>query len=183
VFSVGDSVFVKLQPYIQTSLSRRSCQKLSFKYFGPFTVAAKVGSVAYKLALPASSSIHPVFHVSQLKPAVQRPDHVSAVLPDMLHDLQIPMQVLQERHVLRGGSMVHEALIVWSHLPLDLATWEDVVRLRQEFPAAPAWGQAGFQGGGNVTTAVTSPTEEPSNAGPRRGSRLRRPSTRLREFV
>jgi hypothetical protein len=64
VFSVGESVFVKLQLYIQTSLSRRSCQKLSFKYFGPFTVAAKVGSVAYKLALPSSSSIHPVFHVS-----------------------------------------------------------------------------------------------------------------------
>jgi hypothetical protein len=101
----------------------------------------------------------------------------------MLHDLQIPMQVLQEHHALRGGSMVHRALIVWSHLPSDLATWEDVVCLLQEFPAAPAWGQAGFQGGGNVTTVVTSPIEEPSNEGPRRGSRLRRPSTRLREFV
>jgi hypothetical protein len=34
-----------------------------------------------------------------------------------------------------------------------------------------------------LSTNVTSSTEEPSNVGPRRGSRLRRPSTRLREFV
>ncbi|NP_001169907.2 uncharacterized protein LOC100383802 [Zea mays] len=45
---------------------------------------------------------------------------------------------------------------------------------RPPAPSSPSHG---------VTTAVTSPTEEPSNAGPRRGSRLRRPSTRLREFV
>jgi hypothetical protein len=37
-FVVGDSIYVKLQPYIQSSLSRRSCQKLSFMYFRPFTI-------------------------------------------------------------------------------------------------------------------------------------------------
>jgi hypothetical protein len=59
VFAVRDMVFLKLQPYIQSSLAPRSNQKLAFKFFGPFEVIARVGQVAYKLRLPASSSIHP----------------------------------------------------------------------------------------------------------------------------
>lgn len=68
-FQVGDSVFLKLQPYIQTSLAPRSNSKLCFKYFGPFTIIDKIGSAAYKLELPQGTSIHPVFHASLLKPA------------------------------------------------------------------------------------------------------------------
>jgi hypothetical protein len=61
---VGVMVFLNLQPYIQSSLAPRANQKLSFKFFGPFPVLQKVSLVAYKLGLPASSSIHLVFHIS-----------------------------------------------------------------------------------------------------------------------
>uniref|UniRef100_A0A0A9BCD2 Integrase catalytic domain-containing protein n=1 Tax=Arundo donax TaxID=35708 RepID=A0A0A9BCD2_ARUDO len=37
-FAVGDQVYLKLQPYVQTSVATRSCRKLSFRYFGPFKI-------------------------------------------------------------------------------------------------------------------------------------------------
>jgi hypothetical protein len=67
---VGSFVYLKLQPYVQSSVLPRANHKLCFKYFGPYQVLSKVGSMAYHLKLPATSSIHPVVHVSQLKPAV-----------------------------------------------------------------------------------------------------------------
>ena len=63
-FTVGDMVFLKLQPYIQSSLFHRSNNKLSFKFFRPFPIIQKIGPVAYKLLLPPGAAVHPVFHVS-----------------------------------------------------------------------------------------------------------------------
>lgn len=48
-FHVGDLVYLKLQPYIQTSVAPRSNQKFSFKFYGPFKILQRVGQVAYKL--------------------------------------------------------------------------------------------------------------------------------------
>jgi hypothetical protein len=80
-FMLDDWVFVKLQPYVQTSLAPHSNQKLAFKYFSPFKVVQRIGKVAYCLDLPLSSSIHPIFHVSHLKKMVGSHVDVSSELP------------------------------------------------------------------------------------------------------
>ena len=65
-FEVGDHVFLKVMPKRGVvELDKRV--KLSSRYIRPFEVLDKVGTVAYRLALPQSlSSVHVVFHVSML---------------------------------------------------------------------------------------------------------------------
>lgn len=108
--------------------------------------------VAYRLELPSSSAIHPVFHVSQLKKAVGAHHAITIELPTESALWNFPERILQQRLLHKGTTSVVQGLIKWSQLPESLATWEELDFLRQQFPCAPVWGHAGAQGGGSVST-------------------------------
>jgi len=60
----GDMVWV-LPRNINTT---RPSKKLDYKKIGPFKILAKIGTSAYKLALPPLMAIHNTFHISLLEP-------------------------------------------------------------------------------------------------------------------
>jgi hypothetical protein len=83
-FDVGDWVFLRLQPYKQMSLKQaKKDNKLSPKYYGPYKVLQNIGTMAYKLELPASSRVHPVFHVSCLKKVIGDKLPVQTILSEL----------------------------------------------------------------------------------------------------
>ena len=47
-FTVGDLVWLKLQPYRQQSLAKREFEKLAPRFYGPYKIIQKVGLVAYR---------------------------------------------------------------------------------------------------------------------------------------
>jgi hypothetical protein len=184
-FAEGDYVYLKLQPYIQSSISPRSNHKLQFKYFGPFQILQRIGKVAYKLDLPSSAAIHPVIHVSQLKRAITSKHQVSTTLSSTVAHLQIPTKVLATRTITRGGSLVEQVQVQWSGFDDALATWEDAAALHQQFPRAPAWGQAASQGGEDVSIQpdrehrdYSTAADTPPLGAPVLGRRRKKPNIR-----
>lgn len=66
-FEVGMWVHLKLQYCRQGSVVKRNSNKLVPLYYDPYQILERIGKVAYRLQLPESALIHPVFHVSLLK--------------------------------------------------------------------------------------------------------------------
>ena len=65
-FKVSNKVFVKAQ-FFRTTWPLK---KLSKKYLGPYEIIVQPGTISFTLRLLESMhSVHPVFHVSMLKPA------------------------------------------------------------------------------------------------------------------
>lgn len=156
-FQVGDFVLVKLQPYRQHSVALRKHQKLGFKYFGPFKVIERIGTVAYRLELPPSARIHTVFHISLLKRCYGDVTSTYVPLP-LLADVdgpQVqPLEVLQTRQVQHGDSSVTQALIRWEGI--SEPTWEDLQSFLHNYPAFDLGDKVTLVGEGNVTSTISS---------------------------
>jgi hypothetical protein len=130
-FCPGEWVYLRLHNYRQQSLSKRTNQKLAPRFFGPYRITAKIGPVAYRLALPPSSKIHNVFHVSVLKKWLGTGTPVQDHLPVGEDEPVFPQAVL-DRRIQQG---VHQILVHWQgYSPAD-ATWESLSDFQQRFLA------------------------------------------------
>ena len=75
-FEVSNHVFLKVMPK-RGAVRFGKRGNLSSRHIGPFEVLERVGTVAYRLALPPSlSSVHVVFHTSMLQKYTLDSTHV-----------------------------------------------------------------------------------------------------------
>jgi hypothetical protein len=152
-FQLGDMVLVKLQPYRQHSVALHRNQKLSRRYFGPFAVIEKIGSVAYKLLLPPHARIHPVLHVSLLKPCKGNHEQPYWPLPLMTTEegpILLPDNIIDSRVLLRNGHTIPQVLVQWENMSTAAATWEDVDQFKLNFPSFNLEDKVIFNGGSIV---------------------------------
>jgi len=63
-FNVGDRVMLSTQ---NLKLLNQPSKKFCARYIGPYKIIEKISSQAYKLDLPSSMKVHPVFHIGLLK--------------------------------------------------------------------------------------------------------------------
>ncbi|RVW45033.1 Retrovirus-related Pol polyprotein from transposon 297 [Vitis vinifera] len=103
-YDVGGLVYLKLQPYHQKSLAKRcNDEELSPHYYRPFPIEARVGTVAYRLTLPPSSTVHLVCHISQLLKAVG----TTPTSPSLPPQLTAEMELLVEPTAILGVHQRH----------------------------------------------------------------------------
>ena len=101
------------------------------RWIGPFPVAQSVGKVAYRLQLPAHLKLHPVFHVSKLRPyrsygRTQPPP--PPVLLDGQEEYVVDL-VHAHRDVGRGKSRARQYLVRWHGYAHEHDTWEPEANL------------------------------------------------------
>ena len=113
--------------------------KLAPRFFGPFCIVARRGTVAYPLDLPKELSVvHDVFHVSQLRKCVSNPEkHVSDESIDVQPDLtyrERPLKILEESERRTRQKTTKNFKVQWSNHTEDEATWEREDFLRTEYP-------------------------------------------------
>jgi hypothetical protein len=102
--------------------------KLSPKYYGPYKVLQNIGTMAYKLELPASSRVHPVLHVSFLKKVIGDKISVQTILPELDEEGKItldPEAITDIRILQLRNRSISEYLIKWRKLTAEDSTWED----------------------------------------------------------
>jgi hypothetical protein len=143
-FEVGDLVFVST---VNLSTTRPS-KKLDYRKLGPFPILEKFSPVTYKIKLPKSVQVHPVFHVSLLEPAYKdsNPKRNVPPPPPVIVNSEVEWEV-EEILNSRKFRRRLEYLVKWRGYDVAESTWESSLNLEnspelvrafhEKFPSKP----------------------------------------------
>jgi hypothetical protein len=127
-FQVGDRVLLSSNHIHLASQAARPSKKLQPRFLGPYTITHIVSPVAYKLELPDTLRVHPVFHVSVLRPYMSptsypdRPAPVPPPLPVSVDDhVEYEVERILDSRRRRNAT---EYLVKWVGYPDHDASWE-----------------------------------------------------------
>ena len=129
-FQVGDQVLVRMLGRNVKAI-RQVHKGLTRRYEGPYEVVKKVGTRSYRLNLPDDFKIHPVFHVSLLKPyykdeedPARNESHRAPPTNVTSFDKEIEEILADRTKGKRGTPRWTEYFVRWRGLPDSEATWE-----------------------------------------------------------
>ena len=126
-FAVGASVLLSTQNLRLKGIPHKLQRKFCGQFCGPYKVLEKIGTQAYRFKLPNTWRIHPVFHVSLLKP--WRPSVVQQVPGEVeLEDADQPQyfdveKILRWRWSSKNRRRRREFLVLWQGYPMEDAEW------------------------------------------------------------
>ena len=125
-FEVGDHVFLKVIPKRGVvRFGKRG--ELSPRFMGSFEILERLGTVAYRLALPPSrSGVHEVFHVSMLRKYTPDPAHVVdwgqiEVATDGTFE-EGPVYIVDSRDQVLRRKTVRLVRVLWQHCGVEEST-------------------------------------------------------------
>ena len=107
--------------------------KLTARWIGPFRVEQRVSPTSYKLRLPGHMRIHPVFHVSLLRPYIGHDEDSNVVVPELDIEESDEYEVeaiLDKRTRREGRRRITEYLVAWAGYGPEDNTWEPQEHLR-----------------------------------------------------
>ncbi|CDI84999.1 OSJNBa0087O24.13 protein, related [Eimeria praecox] len=141
-YKVGDQVWLSSKHLPALN----NCTKFESRCRGPFTVTERIGTVAYRLALPPTYEGHNVFHVSQLVPHHSRalalvPQEAPVGWPPTRDDDGNPTDQYLVDYILdqRGTGAEASYLVKWRGFPEEWATWEPAHHLAGCIALLRAW--------------------------------------------
>ena len=113
--------------------------KLSSRFIGPFEIFERVGTVAYRLALPPSmSGVREVFHVSMLRKYTPDPSHMvdwGQIEVDTYGTFEErPVCILDSRDQVLQCKTVRLVRVLWRHYGVEESTWEREDMMRATYP-------------------------------------------------
>ena len=119
--------------YIKVNLKKISLilgkySNLAPKYCRPFEILAKVGLIAYQLALPNTIKVHNFFRISILNISIHDDTHVidwNVIQFEPEGEFQVgPKCILDRRELLLWNCTIGQVKMQWKYLSLEEATWE-----------------------------------------------------------
>ncbi|KKA24011.1 hypothetical protein T310_1993 [Rasamsonia emersonii CBS 393.64] len=118
----GEKVYL-LQRNIKT---KQPSAKLDHIRLGPFTIEKKTGPVNYKLKLPESMKIHPVFHISLLEQAPENAKEPGNIELDDTTEEEYKVEKILARRKVNGQTYY---LVKWKGYDTSENTWEPIKNL------------------------------------------------------
>ena len=113
--------------------------KLSLRFIGHFEILERVGTIAYRFALPPSmSGVHEVFHVSMLRRYTPNPAHVVdwgeiEVDTDGTFE-EGPVCIMDSRDQVLRRKTVRLVRVLWQHRGVEESTCEREDTMRATYP-------------------------------------------------